>query len=140
MSEALPSVSLRRVCRVLGVVRSGLYAAPPGARSRSVRDRGSEAVLVARLRELARLNPTFGYRQLWALLRHGDGLRVNHKKIHRLVKQLELQVRRRQVTPRPRVKKAKSRTARSNERWAMGDGRHPYLLRQRRLGASDGRH
>lgn len=44
----------------------------------------------ARIKELARKHPTFGYRRLWALLRHGDGLVVNIKKVHRLVKSMRL--------------------------------------------------
>jgi hypothetical protein len=39
-------------------------------------------VLVERLIELY---PTFGYRRLWALLRFGEGLRVNRKALYRLL-------------------------------------------------------
>ena len=81
--------------------------------------------MVARLKELARANPTFGYRRLWALLRHGDGLPINRKRVHRLVKRLKLQVKQRMVTPRPRVQKAKSRTEQSDTRWAT-DVTHVY--------------
>ncbi len=38
---------------------------------------------VARLLELARENPTFGYRRVWAMLRR-EGWIVNHKRVHRL--------------------------------------------------------
>ena len=79
----------------------------------------------ARIKELAREHPTFGYRRLWALLRHGDGLVVNIKKVHRLVKSLRLQVKSREVTPRPRVQSSVSRCDSSNSRWAM-DVTHIY--------------
>ncbi len=81
--------------------------------------------LIKRVRELAREHPTFGYRRLWALLRLGDKVAVNVKKVHRLVKMLKLQVKQRLVAPRPRVQQRRSSTTASNERWAM-DVTHLY--------------
>lgn len=128
----LPTASLRRVCRVLGVARAGLYPAPCGKQDRkpaTAPDPGSTlTTLVARIRELARLNPTFGYRRLWSLLRHGDGLPINRKRVHRLVKSLRLQVKRREAAPRPRVQQSKSRAGASDERWAV-DVTHIYCGR-----------
>jgi putative transposase len=49
-----------------------------------------DETLAQRVRELAREHPTFGYRRLWALLRFGDKVAVNVKKVHRLVKMLKL--------------------------------------------------
>jgi putative transposase len=75
--------------------------------------------MTERLRELARQHPTFGYRRLWALLRFADGLSINRKRVHRLVKLLRLQVKTRIATPRPRVRDSVSREESSNQRWAM---------------------
>ena len=72
--------------------------------------------LAKRVRELAREHPTFGYRRLWALLRFGDGLRVNVKRVHRLVQRFKLQVKQRLVAPRPRVQQQRSATTASDER------------------------
>lgn len=84
--------------------------------------------LLPRLKALAVEHPTFGYRRLWSLLRFGDGLVVNVKRVHRLVKSLRLQVKVRPATPRPRVQASRSRTESSNERWAM-DVTHVYCGR-----------
>jgi putative transposase len=124
--EALPAASLRRVCRVLCVNRSRLIK-PAKAVAQKPRDE-RDAPIVLRLRELAKQYPTFGYRRLWALLRYGDGLPVNRKRVHRLVKRLKLQVKRREVTPRPRVQQNKSKTQASDTRWAM-DITHVYCGR-----------
>ncbi len=64
-------------------------------------------------------HPTYGYRRLWALLRHRLGLRVNRKRIYRILKAKRWLVHQRAVTPRPRVKASVSRTATSDRRWAM---------------------
>ena len=67
---AIPRASERRLCRVLGVPRSSLRTSPAERRCR----RPLDETLVARIRELIRRHPTFGYRKLWALLRFGDGI------------------------------------------------------------------
>lgn len=65
-----------------------------------------DAPLVARIRELIRRHPTFGYRKLWALLRYTDGLVVNLKAVYRILKAKRWFVHQRTVTPRPRASTA----------------------------------
>jgi putative transposase len=111
----LPGESMRRVCRVLKFSRARLRAR---AVSVKVPPRLDE-VLVERLRRLIELHPTFGYRRLWALLRFGEGLRVNRKAVYRVLKLKGWFVHQRVATPRPRVQGRSSRAQRSDERWAM---------------------
>jgi len=112
---ALPMASERRICRVLGVGRSG---------SRSVRKNSlgilnRHSVIESRLRELIQIHPTFGYRRLWALLRFKEGYSINVKTVHRLVRKNGWQVTIRAKSAKPRVKASCSRASMSNERWAM---------------------
>jgi transposase InsO family protein len=51
----------------------------------------SDGELLERMRELAAENPAYGYRFIWALLRH-EGVGVNVKRVHRLWKQAGLRV------------------------------------------------
>jgi len=74
---------------------------------------------MARLQELLRQHPTFGYRRLWALLRYREGLQVNRKVVYRILKLKGWLVHQRPCTPRPRVRGWRSQTAASNQRWAM---------------------
>jgi putative transposase len=83
-------VSERRACRVLGQHRS--------TQRRRPRPRGGERRLVARVLELVRLHPRYGYRRIWALLRR-EGWRVNRKRVYRLWRREGLKV------PRARRKK-----------------------------------
>ena len=81
-------VSERRACRVLGQQRST-------QRQRPKRATEEEGRLVARVLELVRRHPRFGYRRIWALLRR-EGWRVNRKRVHRLWRQQGLKVPRKQ--------------------------------------------
>jgi len=68
-------ISERRACRAIGQARSSQrYEA-----ERPDQDRP----LVDRIVALARENPRYGYRRIWALLRR-EGWRVNRKRVHRL--------------------------------------------------------
>jgi putative transposase len=111
----LPGVSMRRVCRVLKFSRARLRARAVIA----VQPPRFDEVLAGRIQRLIELHPTFGYRRLWALLRFGEGLRVNRKVIYRVLKLKGWFVHQRVGTPRPRVQGRRSRAQRSNERWAM---------------------
>jgi putative transposase len=88
-----------------------------------------------RLRDLALARPRYGYRRLHVLLRR-EGWRVNHKRVHRLYRALELGLR----TKRRKKRTAETRVplpiaARPNEHWSMdfmsdrlADGRAYRLL------------
>jgi putative transposase len=106
---------------VLDIPRSGLYTSQGAAPAR----RQLDPHLVERVHQLILQHPTYGYRRVWALLRHREGERVNRKKIYRLMKVKGWMVHQRLVTPRPRVQKLRSRASASNERWAM-DLTHIY--------------
>jgi putative transposase len=80
-------VSERRACRVLGQHRSTQRQRPQA--------KDGEQRLVARILELVRQHPRYGYRRVWALLRR-EGWRVNRKRVHRLWRQQGLKVPRKQ--------------------------------------------
>ena len=111
----LPGISLRKVCHLLHFSRARLRARAVSAK---VPPRLDE-VLVERLRRLIEQHPTFGYRRLWALLRFGEGRRINRKVVYRVLKLKRWFVHQRVATPRPRVQGRRSCAQRSNERWAM---------------------
>ena len=102
--------SARRACRLATLSRSRWQYAPC---------RPDDALLRARLRELAALKPRWGYQQLHILLRR-EGHHVNHKKVLRLYREEGLAVARRRrrkhvAIARVPLPKATGRT----ERWSM---------------------
>jgi putative transposase len=110
-----PGVSMRRACQVLKFPRARLRARAVIAKAPPRLDE----VLAERIQHLIQLHPTFGYRRLWALLRFGEGFRVNRKAVYRVLKLKGWFVHQRVATPRPRVQGSRSRAQRSDERWAM---------------------
>jgi transposase InsO family protein len=106
-------LSQRRVCKALGVARSLVrYEA---------RLPGKDSGLVARMRELAKQNPRYGYRRIAALLR-ADGWRVNNKRVRRPWRQQGLKIPRK-VKKRRRLGHTgnscvRRRAVRMNEVWS----------------------
>ncbi|SCB56110.1 putative transposase [Bradyrhizobium shewense] len=118
--------SERRACKVLGADRA------------SVRYRGrraDDALVRARLRELAAIRRRFGYLHLLALTGR-EGLIMNHTKFRRLYREKRLQVRRRGGRKRALGTRAPlSIPQGANQRWgldflsdAFADGRRFRIL------------
>jgi len=80
-------VSQRRACSALAWTRSSVRYVR--------RTADAEQRLVARLRELSRAHPRYGYRRITAVLRQ-EGWRVNRKRVQRLWRQEGLRVPRKQ--------------------------------------------
>jgi len=109
------NASQRRVCRTLAVSRSSLRPLPCGPKQ----DNRVDELLAMRIKGLIERFPTWGYRRVWAWLKHREGLSVNKKAVYRIFKIKGWFVNRREATPRPRVKASRSVAGSSNERWAM---------------------
>jgi putative transposase len=75
LQQTTTAPSQRRACKAMDQPRSTQRYEP----------RASEVnrKIIARMHELVRQHPRYGYRRIWALLR-ADGWRVNRKRIHRL--------------------------------------------------------
>lgn len=78
-----------------------------------------DRVLVATLEEIIEEEPDYGVRRLTVQARKKLGIRVNRKKVHRIVKLNGWQVNKRPKGKRPRVKAWRSVAEFSDQRWAM---------------------
>ena len=103
--------STAQSCRAMGLCRSGFYRSSlVSVESRRIR----KEVL-----ELSEKNPRYGYRRITALLRR-DGFEVNGKRVQRLRREKDLQVRKKQR----RMKRLgvgtaeRQRAVRANEVWS----------------------
>lgn len=117
-------VSIRRACSVLKVDRS-LYV----YKSR----RGEQAELKLKIKDICQTRIRYGYRRVHILIKR-EGWSVNPKRIYRLYKEMDLQLRNK--VPKRRVK-AKLRADRteptlSNHVWAM-DFVHDQLATGRKI-------
>ena len=70
--------SVRQICETLGFHRSLLYYQP--------KSDPSEAVLEAKIEQLCRRYPTYGYRRITHLLTH-EGYTVGYRRVARLMKE-----------------------------------------------------
>ncbi len=108
------SVSERRACRITGQHRSTQRHRP------RMTDR--DDALRARLRDLSRKHPRWGYRRAWASLR-GEGWEANRKKIQRLWREEGLRVpprrRKRQRLGISTLSAARLRAERPDQVWAL---------------------
>jgi putative transposase len=103
-------VSQRRACDVVGADRSSV---------RYLSSRPCDAVIRARLRELATTRRRFGYRRLLLMLRI-EGVLINHKKLRRLYVEERLQVRRRGGRKRALGTRAPMTLPQGpNQRWSL---------------------
>ncbi len=103
------SASERRACGLLGQPRS------------TQRYRGklrSDDRLRQRIAELSEERPRFGYRRLTALLQR-EGRSVWHGRVHRITKELRLQVPRRKRKRFPPCPAAQTEISQVNQRWGM---------------------
>lgn len=104
-------VTTRRACEVLGFGRSSYYY-------RSTRD--PQLPLRRRLKELAEVRISYGYRRLHVLLQR-EGWQVNDKRVYRLYRKEELQLR----TKKPRRRRsivarvAQPAPTAENQVWSM---------------------
>lgn len=72
-----------------------------------------------RIKDLAGARPRYGYRRLHVLLRR-DGWKINHKRVHRLYRELGLQLHQRRKKKRAsHVRVPLGLPERINERWSM---------------------
>ena len=93
LQAGFPELALRQVCALLGISRSGVYA----ARQRPTAAAAPEAVALRDAIERIVLDfPGYGYRRVTHALRR-DGWRVNHKRVLRVMREESLlcQLRRR---------------------------------------------
>ena len=88
------------------------------ARAEAVRQR--DEILLERIRALKAGHPFWGWRRVWAWLRFHDGLRINKKRVERVMRENGLQVK---VNDRLRAKRtsgrAKPRPDRPNQWWGV---------------------
>jgi putative transposase len=88
------------------------------ASSYRYRRRRCDEELRARLVELAREKPRFGYRRLHVLLRR-EGERVNHKRVHRVYREAGLTLRRKKRKHCIRVGQPLQVRTAANQEWAL---------------------
>ena len=108
------NVPVTRLCELLGLPRSTAYYQP---RERAGHRPVDEA-MAARIKEIIEEEPATGVLGVWSRLRFREGVKVNRKKVHRIMRLKGWTVRQRRAGNRPRAKGKRSVAESPDERWA----------------------
>lgn len=104
-------LSQRRACRLVGACR--------GTIRYKQSERVGEEVLREKIKKIAHERRRFGYRRIHLLLKR-DGMRINHKKVFRVYRELELKVRKRGARKRALgIRLEKTTMNAPNQRWSL---------------------
>lgn len=74
-------ISIRKICKILNVPRSSFYYKPQ-IKGESKRD----TYIEAKIKEIIDDEPAYGLRFITAILRNKMHIKVNRKKVHRIIK------------------------------------------------------
>lgn len=113
MAEEGKSVSISKLCMWFNVPRASFYYEP--TRSVTTMDES----LTKRIWRIIQEFPSYGLRRIHAVLRNREGLQVNRKKVHRIIKLNGWQKNSKSKGLRPRVKGKRHLTTRPDQLWAI---------------------
>lgn len=105
--------SISKLCDWFGLPRATAYYQP-----RQRKDRPLDQEFVARIKRIHEEEPACGVRGTWSRLKFRDGLVINRKKVHRIMKNKGWTLTKRRIGNRPRIKGASSIAQKPNQRWA----------------------
>ena len=106
-------VPVTKLCKWLGLAHSSAYYQP-----RQRRERPVDEAMAARIKQIHRKEPACGVGGTWSRLRFIDGVEVNRKKVHRIMRLKGWTLPKRRSGRRPRVKGSTSVADRPDQRWA----------------------
>jgi len=106
-------LSTSKLCEWLGLPRSSAYYQP-----RQRVPRPLDEAMAARIKRIHQEQPACGVRGTWSRLRFVQGIKVNRKKVHRIMKRKGWTLPKRRSGHRPRVKATTSIATNPNQRWA----------------------
>ncbi len=125
------NISMKKLCRWLGVAKSSVYYRPSGGKIGGKSSRPLNQALTEMIRRLIETNLTYGVRRITATIRKELQKAVNRRTVHRIIKANGWQVRQKLRGSKPRTKGMRSQTDSPNERWAIdaastfcGEDRH----------------
>jgi len=111
---------VKDACSALGISRSGYYAAkrPKLAKKEGIvglKDKG----LIEKIKGIKGEHPFWGYRRVWAWLRHREGIKINQKRVRRMMKEQGLMASQRVNKEKRAVLRRKPRADKPKQIWGI---------------------
>ena len=106
-------------CQAIGFSRSGYYASrhPEEVKVRVLGE--DELESITKIKEIKGKHPFWGYRRVWAWLRHREGIMVNQKRVRRLMKEHNLMATQTVHKAKRKVLRDKPRADRPKQFWGI---------------------
>lgn len=106
-------------CQAIGFSRSGYYASrhPEEVKVRVLGE--DELESITKIKEIKGKHPFWGYRRVWAWLRHREGIMVNQKRVRRLMKEHNLMATQTVHKAKRKVLRDKPRADRPRQFWGI---------------------
>jgi len=111
--------TVQAACTALAVPRSSYYAAQQPPRASSEPADGTDAEWLAKIQAIKSDHPFWGYRRVWAWLRHREKLLVNQKKVRRIMKAHGLMATQTAHKAKRTPPKSKPQASRPRQLWGI---------------------
>ena len=116
--------SVKAACFGVGISRSRYYELLAdkrlnGRSKKQVQADISEEEVIYRLKAIKAEHPFWGYRRIWAWLRNREGLKINKKRVYRLMRREGLLVEVKRYKAKRRPSKRKPRAERPCQYWGI---------------------
>jgi transposase InsO family protein len=111
--------TIKDACSALGISRSGYYSAKEVKVVERAEGDLNDCEVLRRIKEIKAEHPFWGYRRVTAWLKHREGIRVNHKRIQRLMKEHGLLATQTIHKAKRTPKRSKPRADRPRQYWGI---------------------
>jgi len=106
------------VARALRISRSNCYSNSHSANVQQC-ERADDKHILERIKSITSEHPFWGYRRVWAWLKHRDGYLINRKRVYRIMKENALLVVQRPKKAKRTPQKSKPKPIRPREWWGI---------------------
>ena len=111
--------TIKDACDALGISRSSYYSAKEVRVVEGAKGDLKDGELVMRIKGIKTEHPFWGYRRVTAWLKHREGIKVNHKRVHRLMKEHGLLATQTVHKAKRTPQRSKPRAERPRQYWGI---------------------
>jgi len=111
--------TIKDACYTLGISRSSYYSAKEVRVIEWARGDLKDGEVVMRIKDIKAGHPFWGYRRVSAWLKHREGIKVNHKRVQRLMKEHSLLATQRTYKAKRTPQRSKPRAERPRQYWGI---------------------
>ena len=112
-------VSLKRICLHLKISRSSFYARKSEKKVKSAVYNPQDAIVLSQIKEIRGLHTFWGYRRVWAWLKHREKIVISKKRTYRIMKENNLLCPKKAFRKNEAKTKSKPKATRPNQYWGI---------------------